>query len=97
MFLDDDERVGPDFLLRYRLAPEGIRMGRIDFEFDATDGRKTCRDHRWEMEGPDRLLQPWEAFEETMWGGNCAVPTELGLALGGLCRRGRLTRVGAES
>jgi hypothetical protein len=83
VFLDDDLEVGVDLLRRYHEAPEGVRMGRIDFTFESAGVQRQCPDRRIALQGPDRVLRPWSAFEGFMWGGNCAVPTELGLALGG--------------
>lgn len=83
VFLDDDLRVDGDLLRRYREAPTGVRAGRIDFEFMDGRVRRQWPDRRLIMRGRDRVLHPWAAFEEFLWGGNCAVSTELALALGG--------------
>lgn len=89
VFLDDDLRVAPDLLWQYRQAPGFIRAGRIDagfddVQFDARSVRRARPDPRAEMCGREaRVLRPWNAYETFLWGGNCAVTTELGLALGG--------------
>src|SRR5262249_4965558 len=83
VFLDDDLEIDPHLLQRYRQAPEGVRMGRVDFRYDDAGVPRELADRRIAMQGPDRVLCPWEAFEGFMYGGNSAVPTELALAIGG--------------
>jgi GT2 family glycosyltransferase len=84
VLLDDDLRIAPDLLWHYRQAPASIRAGRIDAEFDDSGVRRARPDPRLEMRGREaRVLRPWNAYETFLWGGNCAVTTELGLALGG--------------
>ena len=83
VFLDDDVEVGPDLLRRYHAAPAGIRMGRIDFLHRDGERPRRVPDCRVALRGPDRVLRPWATFEGFMWSANCAVPTEVALALGG--------------
>jgi hypothetical protein len=83
VFLDDDVEVGSDLLRCYQRAPAGIRMGRIDFLHPDGDRVRQVPDRRLALRGPDRLLRPWATFEGFMWSANCAVPTEVALALGG--------------
>jgi hypothetical protein len=84
VLLDDDLRIAPDLLWQYSQAPASIRAGRIDAEFDDSGVRRSRPDPRLEMRGREaRVLRPWSAYETFLWGGNCAVTTELGLALGG--------------
>jgi hypothetical protein len=83
VFLDDDVEVGSDLLRCYHRAPAGIRMGRIDFLHPDGDRLRQVPDRRIALRGPDRILRPWATFEGFMWSANCAVPTEVALALGG--------------
>lgn len=89
VFLDDDVEVGPDLLRCYRDAPSGVRIGRIDFlnsqgfRRAQEDRLRQVPDRRLALRGPARVLRPWTAYEGFMWSANCAVPTEVGLALGG--------------
>lgn len=87
VFLDDDMEPCADLLARYLEAPEGVRMGRIDLVFEDDYGRHVRPDRRVALRGPDRVLAPWERFAGFMWGGSCAVPTEVALAIGGFDER----------
>lgn len=83
VFLDDDVEAGSDLLRCYRDAPAGIRIGRIDFLHVLNDRTRQIPDRRLALRGPARVLRPWTSYEGFMWSANCAVPTEVGLTLGG--------------
>jgi GT2 family glycosyltransferase len=83
VFLDDDMEVGPDLIARYQRAPAGVRLGRIDFRVEVDGKTQIYPDRREIMNGPDRLITPFEPYLGNLWGGNCCISTSLALALGG--------------
>ena len=87
VFLDDDLAPCEDLLEQYLEAPNGLRAGRIDQTYEDAYGLHALPERRMALRGPDRVLAPWEDFQGFMWGGNCAVPTELALAVGGFDER----------
>lgn len=83
VFLDDDVIIPEDLIARYQQAPDGLRFGRIDFEFEWNGWQFAVRDRRDIMQGPDRLVESYQPYLGYLWSANFAVPTRLGLAIGG--------------
>jgi hypothetical protein len=83
IFLDDDVAVGRDLVARYQRAPEGLRLGRIDFAVELAGRQLVVPDRRDILHGADRAVEPVGAYLGYLWSANFALPTLLGLAIGG--------------
>jgi glycosyltransferase involved in cell wall biosynthesis len=84
IFLDDDVSIGPDLVSRYQRAPEGIRIGRIDFAVEIDGQSRIYPDRRAKlMTGEDRLVKSGGACLFLVWSANFCIPTDLGVRLGG--------------
>lgn len=84
IFLDDDVRVGEDLVARYQQAPEGLRLGRIDFQVESDGAARIIEERRPILRGEDRVVEDYLPFLGYLWGANFAVPTRLALVVGGL-------------
>jgi glycosyltransferase involved in cell wall biosynthesis len=84
VFLDDDLSVEPRFLSAYERAPQGLRIGRVDFAVVRDGVRRVYPDRRGELvAGATRVIEDPRPYLGFAWGANCSVPTRLALVLGG--------------
>jgi glycosyltransferase involved in cell wall biosynthesis len=84
VFLDDDVSVGPELVARYQQAPQGIRLGCVDFVVEIDGERRVYPDRRRVlMTGADRLIESYMPFLFLLWSANFCIPTAVGVRLGG--------------
>jgi len=82
--LDDDVQVPDDLVAAYQAAPQGLRLGRIDFAVDVEGQRRVLADPRGSlMQGAPRPIDDLVRYRGFLYGGNFAIPTDIARALGG--------------